>query len=438
MKRRHFLKTSTLGIMGAGLVSTSPVFPEDAKTPEKTPEPKTQPVKIKEYRTLGRTGFKVSDISAGAPSNEGILAALLDAGVNYIDTAESYGKGQSEKTVGNVIKNRDRKKLFITSKLVMKKDDTKETIVKRTNECLERLQTTYIDCMMMHSAAKVETVQFEPFHEAMKQLKSEGKIKFVGLSNHGSQWTTESLEKMEDVCLAAVADGRFDVLLFVYNFLQEEAGKKILKACKDKNIGVTLMKVNPVGTYYEMAERVEKMKSEGKEIPKNLADTVARLASQLELAKDFIQKHNLKNPVEIRDAAIRYTLSHPQVHTVCCSIDNFEGIDSYLSLSGTTLSNTDQKKLSLFKEGCSTLYCRHACGICESHCPEHVPVNTIMRYNHYFDAQGRQKHAMQKYAALSTPKADKCWNCSGHCQNACPYGVPIHALLNMAHQQLCV
>ena len=81
--------------------------------------------------------------------------------------------------------------------------------------------------------------------------------------------------------------------------------------------------------------------------------------------------------------------------------------------------------LAAYKEECGELYCRHACGICESSCPHHVPVNTIMRYNHYFEAQGSEKFAMEKYAQLETSKADHCRNCAGWCQTSCPYGVPI-------------
>ena len=59
-----------------------------------------------------------------------------------------------------------------------------------------------------------------------------------------------------------------------------------------------------------------------------------------------------------------------------------------------------------------------------------------MRYNHYFESQGREKYAMEKYAALSTPKANLCETCAGHCETACPYDVYIHGLLNHAHQNL--
>ncbi len=430
MKRRHFLRNSTLGIVGAGIAGSGHMaYPEETQT---------QPVegaKIKAFRTLGRTGFKVSDIGTGGPMNEGILNALLDAGVNYIDTAENYSRGKSETVTGNVIKNRDRKSLFITSKLGIKEDDTKESVLTRARKCLERLQTDYLDCMMMHAPPKVESIKSDVFHAAMKQLKNEGRVRYLGISNHGTQWK-DDVEPMEKVCQAAAADGRFDVMLFVYNFIQEDAGKRILSVCKDKNIGVSLMKTDPVSGYHVVKGYLDNMKKENKKIPDSLREVALRMKAKADKAEDFIKKYGLKNPGEIRDAAIKFVLNHPVVSTVCISFRNFDAVETYIKLSGSTFTLAEKKVLAAYKEECGELYCRHACGICESSCPHNVPVNTIMRYNHYFVAQGREKHAMQKYAAIAKAKPDKCWNCSGHCNAACPYGVPIQGLLALAHQTL--
>lgn len=59
-----------------------------------------------------------------------------------------------------------------------------------------------------------------------------------------------------------------------------------------------------------------------------------------------------------------------------------------------------------------------------------------MRYNHYFEAHGAEKFAMEKYARLETAKADLCGHCEGWCERSCPHGVPIQGLLNLAHTRL--
>lgn len=427
MKRRNFLKNSAIGITGAGMLGTSSLLPGTEKERE-------EPVKIKNYRTLGRTGFKVSDISSGVCNNTGVLNALLDAGINYIDTAESYG---NQPAVGSVIKDRDRKKIFITTKLEIKdKNGAKESFLKRTRKCLEELQTDYIDCLMVHMPENIETLKTEGFHAAMKQLKAEGRVRFVGVAHHGSNWFKDPEETMERVLLTAAADGRFDVFLLAYNFLQMDQGEKVLAVCRQKNIGATLMKVNPVGHYYGLKQAIERQQKEGKEVNKLYLEGLERYKKKAQQAEGFIKKYNLQNPDEIRDAAIRFVLGNTNVHAVCCSMRNFDDVNRYIRLSGTSLSTAEKRKLSLYKEGCGELYCRHACGLCEPSCPHHVPVNTIMRINHYFEAGGREKYAMGRYAGLESPKADRCLNCGGDCEAACPYHVPVQGMLVGAHQRL--
>ena len=150
----------------------------------------------------------------------------------------------------------------------------------------------------------------------------------------------------------------------------------------------------------------------------------------------FIKKYHLTNPAEIRIASTRFGLSNPAVTAVLARTATFEDVEQFLQASGTTLSDPEAKKLSAYSKGPGKFYCRHACGLCEPYCPHDIPVNTIMRYNHYFEAQGNEKLAMQKYAALPTAKAGLCESCSGHCQANCPFGVPIQALLTIAHRNL--
>jgi predicted aldo/keto reductase-like oxidoreductase len=433
MHRREFLKVSAWGAAGASI----PGYQAIRRGTRSRTRTTGDALKIKEFRTLGRTGFNVSDISAGEhQGNDAILSTLLDAGVNYIDTGESYGRGRDERVIGRVVKNRDRKSVFISTKLYLGKDRTKKSIIARARKCLERLQTDYIDCIMIHSAQNIATIKEKGFHDAMSELKAEGRVRFVGISNHGTFWTNDPEESMEKILLAAVDDGRFDVMLFVYNFLAKENGGKILKACAEKNIGTTLMKTNPVADYLYFKHEVDQYKKEGKEVPEFYSRLFPRYEKLVEESQSFIKKYKLENPSEIRDAAIRYSLNNPFVNSVCITFVNFEDVEAFLKLSGSRFSPQDKKIIAAYREGCSIFYCRHACGLCESHCPYHVPVNTIMRYNHYFVAQHREKHAMLKYSMLPTSKADRCRDCEGLCEAACPFAVPIHPLLISAHNRL--
>lgn len=431
--RRRFLKTTALGAAGVGLVK-QPGWPNaglDGGPVKNLPD-----LKIKEYRTLGRTGFRVSDLATGSIQDEGLLGTMLDCGVNYIDTAESYPG--HHRLVGRVLKNRDRKTVFVTSKMEPKGEISKEGFINRTRKALREIDTEYLDCMMMHCPEKAETVKLAAFHEAMQELKAEGRVRFVGISNHGSFWFKDPEETMARVLLAAAEDGRFDVFLLAYNFLQMDQGDRVLKVCQEKNIGTTLMKTNPISKYYIIKSRVEQLEKEGKEVHVLYREGLVRYKDKLDRAESFIQQYELKNPEEIGDAAIRFVLGNPLVHSVCCSLKTYTELERVVKLSGTRLTETEEAKLAAYREGCGELYCRHACGICEPSCPHGVPVNTIMRYQHYYTAQGREDEAIRLYASIPGANTEHCGQCAGYCEEACPFHIPIRGMLITAQSFLGV
>jgi predicted aldo/keto reductase-like oxidoreductase len=291
---------------------------------------------------------------------------------------------------------------------------------------------------MTHNPSSLEMVTHEPFFQACLQLKEQGKLRFIGISSHGQRSGREG-QAMDKILLAAVRDGRYSIMLLVYNFIQKEMAERVIEACQKHKIGVTLMKTNPVGRYLSMKERINEMKSDPDSNPDRLKRMEEYMKSMKKTAEEgewFIKKYQLTDPAEIRVASTRYVLSNPGVATVLARTDSFEDVEQFLEASGSTLSTSEAKKLAAFKQGPGRFYCRHACGLCESSCPHHVPVNTIMRYNHYFEAQGQEKYALSKYSGLSGEKAAACSDCPGFCEKTCPYEVPIQGLLCMAHERL--
>ena len=145
ISRRNFFKSGSAVIVGSSIpfaAGANKLIAQDETENKDT---------IKKYRTLGRTGFKASDISMGGTSKEpNVVRYAYDKGVNYIDTAESYGNGKSETNIGEAMQFMDRKKIFITTKLGIKKEDTKETILDRFSKCQERMKTEYIDALYMN------------------------------------------------------------------------------------------------------------------------------------------------------------------------------------------------------------------------------------------------------------------------------------------------
>ncbi|OGD13364.1 MAG: hypothetical protein A2W20_05835 [Candidatus Aminicenantes bacterium RBG_16_66_30] len=431
MDRRDFIKASAVGLAGVG--TTLAAGPAAAAT-----GPAASPVsaKVKSYRTLGQTGFKASDIGIGTSQTfpTEVLRAALDAGVNYFDTSEGYGRGQAETSIGEAIKGRDRKSLFITTKLRLDGLADTAAVVAKLDQSLARLQTDYVDCLMINPPTAA-SVKGELYHQAVAELKKLGKVRFSGAGTHGSR-TPGQGEPMDQVLLAAVEDGRFDVLLVVYNFLQKEPGDRVLEAASKKGLGLTIMKSNPLGRYYSTMDRIEQLKKDGQPIDERLQKSMEQMAETAKQAEAFIQKNGLKTPAEVKAAALKFVLTDPRVHTLNLAFNTFDDVQTFLALSGQPLGGKDRVLLASYEKDCGSLYCRHACGVCEADCPNGVPINTIMRYNHYFEALGSERHAMAEYAALETARADACRTCEGPCERACPYGVPVRALLCMAHGQL--
>lgn len=155
------------------------------------------------YKPFGSTGVEVSALSVGTwaigganwgavDKSESIKAihAMLDNGVNSIDTAPAYNFGESERVVGEALQGR-RDKVFLTTKTAVYntreqpfvKDGRRESVLRLCDESLKNLRTDYIDLMVIHWPDIEHNAPFEETMGALQELKQVGKIRFVGVSN---------------------------------------------------------------------------------------------------------------------------------------------------------------------------------------------------------------------------------------------------------------
>ena len=447
VSRRDFVMMG--GVTLAGGAATSALANTDGRPSAAIRALPNQSPQIQSYRTLGRTGWQVSDISMGTgPLRESALVrAAFDKGINYFDTAESYTNGGSERAIGEALPHIGRENVFIATKAVLQGGESEAEVVERIRKCLERLNTDYIDAFSMHWVPTIEGLNHPGYHAAIATMKAEGRVRFTGLSYHGPMGPEH--EPMVDVLSAAGEDGRFDMMLLVYNFLNREDGDRIVEACKTNDVGTTVMKSAPGILHYEpfdpdnLTEQetqfVERMTSRGS-TREAAIERLQRQADEQQQAHEgtlpFVERYGLRTEDQLRLGSIQWVLQNPDLHTVCVSLNDFDNIDRVVELSGRELTTVDEAMLDNLERNVGSLYCRHGCVKCSDQCPNDVPVSTIMRYAYYFDSQGREKHAMGKYAKLNSADGSACSECSAPCSNACPYGVQIQAQMFRAHSLL--
>ncbi len=168
-----------------------------------------------EYRLFSRTGVKVSPICLGAMNFGGatneedatrIIHAAVDAGINFIDTANVYNAGQSEIIVGKAIKPY-RHKIFLATKAHGKTGDgpndegiSRLHLMRAVDDSLRRLQTDYIDLYQMHRP-RFETAIDETLG-ALTDLVRMGKVRYIGCSTHPAWAVMEALATSERLGLA--------------------------------------------------------------------------------------------------------------------------------------------------------------------------------------------------------------------------------------------
>jgi len=425
--RRQFLQCMGSGLLGAGLWHQKSTTAHQGYLQD-------DPPKVQNYRRLGRTGAMVSDIGSGIPTSSSVLKAVLDSGVNFIETSESYSNGRNESLIGNVIKDFERERLFLATKAypAMKLFKSQDDVIQRAEGSLKRLQTEYIDLYMVHQAQNIFRVKDDYFHKAADILKKQGKIRFTGLSCHAPEWGPEASVNLEDILMAAIEDGRYDVLFLPYNFLSNKMGERILQACNNHDIGTMIMKSNPILAYENYLSMLER----GSEVRRTDQKYYEGLHEAMQEADIFFKMYNMNDMEELKDGAIQFILSNPNVHTICCRFRTFSDIQKYVGLSGTILDDRLAGILDDFRNHLGSLNCRIGCNQCEKACPHQVPVNTIMRYDYYFHSHGMEKKAMQFYQDLPGEKAGNCKDCEGYCEKACPHGVLSRFLLTQVHEEL--
>src|ERR1039458_3057781 len=154
-----------------------------------------------EYRTLGKTGLKVSALSFGASSLGGVFKPVneaeairtvhtaLDLGINYIDVSPFYGYTKAETVLGQALKGVPRDRYYLATKVGRYGDAEFDFSAKRTvasvEESLQRLQVDYIDIIQSHDVEYGDLDQVvDETIPTLRRIQQQGKVRFVGVTGY--------------------------------------------------------------------------------------------------------------------------------------------------------------------------------------------------------------------------------------------------------------
>ena len=320
-----------------------------------------------EYRILGKTGLKISRLGFGgipiqridAQGTKLLMHRLMEAGVNFIDTARGYTV--SEEFLGVALEGiRDRFVLATKSMAT-----TKEAMAADVDRSLKNLRTDYIDLYQIHnpSPAAYETILAPGGAlEALLEAKQAGKIGHIGLTTH----SVELLEK-------AMEQPWVETLMFPYNIVETQAAELIAR-CAEKNIGFIDMKPLAGGA------------------------------------------------IEDATLALRFIAANPAVTVIIPGMAEIKELEQNLAAieDATPLTTQEQEKIQAIRKELGTQFCRR-CNYCAP-CTAGIPISAVFLFEGYLSRYGLENWAKDRYGALAAHASDcvDCGACEPRCPYGLP------------------
>jgi aryl-alcohol dehydrogenase-like predicted oxidoreductase len=214
---------------------------------------------------FGRTGLEVTRLALGGFPFGGVhrargwdpftpegrrkaiatVHAALDAGITVIDTAPSYGGGNSESIIGEATEG--RREAFTLATKVSYGNQSAGQVIASVEESLRRLRTDVIDVIQFHGGMytdpEVEAILRGGLLDALERLRERGLVRFIGLTVE-EPWTARRL----------IASGHFDCVQICYNLIYQSAARHVLNEARDADVGVSVMRPMTSGILQRIAD----------------------------------------------------------------------------------------------------------------------------------------------------------------------------------------
>ena len=297
-----------------------------------------------DYITLGRTGLRVSrlGLGCGGPSRVGqktgrtetdsvaIVRKALDAGINFVDTAEAY---HTEKIVGQAIRGIDRDSVVLsTKKSTWLGPITPQDVEQSLGESLRRLRTDYVDIYHLHGVVQPDyDYLLTNIVPTLQKLRDHGKIRFLGITERFNSDPGHAMLQR------ALQDDVWDVMMVGFNILNQSARERIFIRAMVEDVGILVM----------FAVRLALSQ------PERLAEVIQTLIEKGEVDPADIDKQNMLNfliheggAASVPDAAYRFCRDEPGTHVILSGTGNPEHLKANLeSFARPPLPPQDMQRL---------------------------------------------------------------------------------------------
>lgn len=373
------------------------------------------------YRKFGQLDWEISALGFGCmrfpviggdssqideKAAADMLHLAIDRGVNYIDTAYPYHGGQSEGFVGRVLKGPYRKKVKLATKLPSWKIEKYEDFDFYLNDQLDRLQTDWIDCYLLHALDEKNWSKIESLGglEWAEKARADGRISHLGFSFH------DELTVFKRIIDAS--DG-WDFCMIQFNYMDQnyQAGLEGLHYAADRGLGVMVMEPLRGGRLVDPPAPVQKIWDEAK---------MQRSAAEW---------------------SFQWLWNLPQVAGVLSGMSSKEQILENLESAGRSgIGVLDVSELELVDrvkeayQGMALIPCTR-CNYCLP-CPEGVDIPRILKIYNDGIMYEKNETARDDYVTWvpAEAKGDLCVVC-GECEDQCPQDIPISDWMAQIHQE---
>jgi predicted aldo/keto reductase-like oxidoreductase len=328
---------------------------------------------------LGKTDLMVTRLGFGGIPIQRLSEAdavkvvrrCLELGINYYDTANGYST--SEERIGKAVKGH-RHEVFIATKTF---PGTPEIIEQNLDLSLKRLDTDYIDLYQFHGVNDALTLKkiLDPengLYKVFEKAKKAGKIRHIGITSH-----------QIDAAKAQVKTGKFETMMFPFNFITNEPAKELLPLCRRNDVGFIVMKPLAGG----------------------MLDNAA--------------------------IAFKYLLQFPDIVAIP-GIEKVPEIEEIFKIyqGPAKITATERKKMQQMTEDLGTRFCRR-CDYCQP-CAQQIPISMLMTFPTFVKRLPPDWYLKSPFIPDGMAKAANCTEC-GECESRCPFNLPIREMIKESY-----